>query len=93
MTEMVGDTVREEAGVEGEVIGPLGYQEYTVDGRRVRTLDFLVRHVRDVPAEEARRLVWCDLRTMLQRITFADTRAIIAAAIATWRESAGEGSG
>ena len=68
----------EEAGVVSRPIRPLGTLEFELLGDRVRVQYFLCAYVsQDGPGQEGRQGGWYRLEEALERLTFADTRALL----------------
>jgi 8-oxo-dGTP pyrophosphatase MutT (NUDIX family) len=72
--------VREEAGVAATPLAPLGAVEYADRARTVRVEYFLLRHQREVEADEPRETRWCRLDDALALLTFSSSRDILRAA-------------
>jgi 8-oxo-dGTP pyrophosphatase MutT (NUDIX family) len=73
--------VREEAGVDAEIVRPLGRLDYVSPRGPVRALFFLMRFVADVPAIDDRETRWCAADEALRVIEFEDTRRLIRDAV------------
>jgi 8-oxo-dGTP pyrophosphatase MutT (NUDIX family) len=69
--------VREEAGVEGELVELLGDVTFTDRDRDFVVSFFLIRFREQVPASEGRRLRWCRYEDALDVVPFEATRRII----------------
>lgn len=65
--------VREEAGSRARVVSRLGHIEF--DDNRVAY--FLMRHLRDVAADEGRRVAWCTFENARKRLTFDNLRRLL----------------
>ena len=73
--------VREEAGVDAEPVLLLGEDRFTnAKGNDVHVVFFLMKYVRDVPAEEERERRWCSIPQALTLIQFDSGRSTIRAA-------------
>lgn len=72
--------VREEAGVDGDVLAPLGASTFSTPAERVHVQYFVVRYRRSVPAAEARDLYWCTYEEARRLLSFDDARAMLAVA-------------
>jgi 8-oxo-dGTP pyrophosphatase MutT (NUDIX family) len=73
--------IREEAGVEAEPVSFLGEDRFTnPKGADVHVALFLMKYVRDVPAEERRGRRWCSIPEALALIRFESGRSSIRAA-------------
>jgi 8-oxo-dGTP pyrophosphatase MutT (NUDIX family) len=65
---------REEAGVAGELLGPVGAPlEYDWDGKRYRVQYFLIRTTSESPATDGRTIAWLPFDEALTRLSFEDT--------------------
>ena len=71
--------VREEAGVAATAMAPLGAVEYEDRARTVRVEYFLLRHERDVAADESRETRWCAFDDALELLTFPSSRDLLRA--------------
>jgi 8-oxo-dGTP pyrophosphatase MutT (NUDIX family) len=65
--------VQEEAGSDALVLGRIGSIEFET----VRVAFFLMRHRRDVPPDERRRLKWCTCEEAQRRVSFEDIRQLL----------------
>jgi 8-oxo-dGTP pyrophosphatase MutT (NUDIX family) len=72
--------VREEAGVEGELIELLGDIAFSDRERDFVVSFFLIRFREQVPATEGRRLRWCRYEDAIDAVPFEATRKIITVA-------------
>jgi 8-oxo-dGTP pyrophosphatase MutT (NUDIX family) len=72
--------VAEEAGVRGEVVGPLGTTEYSVDGDDVSVDYFLMRYAGETPPTEKRARRWVAYDEALRLLPHRDTRELVARA-------------
>ena len=69
---------REEAGVAGELIGPVGAPlEYDWDGKRYRVQYFLIRTTSESPATDGRTIAWLPFDEALRRLSFEDTGRLL----------------
>jgi len=68
--------VEEEAGCRAVVMGPLGRIAFG----EVRTQIYLMRFEREVEATESREIYWGPVDEARRRLTFADTRDLLARA-------------
>ena len=65
---------REEAGVAGELLGPVGAPlEYDWGGRRYRIQYILIRTTSESPATDGRTIAWLPFDEALTRLSFEDT--------------------
>lgn len=69
--------LREEAGVEGEVIRPLGQSSFRSGDEQAHVTYFLVRFIRQVPSAEQRKLKWLPFRQARALLTFDDARSLL----------------
>ena len=67
----------EEAGVDGELLGPVGSLEFEWRGRRYRVEYFLIRATAETPRTDGRTKVWLPFADALARLTYADTRRLL----------------
>ena len=68
----------EEAGVTGELLGPVGAPlEYDWDGRRYTVQYFLIRATSESPASDGRTIAWLPFDEALKRLSFEDTRGLL----------------
>jgi 8-oxo-dGTP pyrophosphatase MutT (NUDIX family) len=72
--------VREEAGIECEIVAPIGATEFQSRGEVARVAYYLARCLRAVPAAERREVRWCGYDEARRLLTFDDTRRILSAA-------------
>jgi len=79
--DAAGRELTEEAGVEGDVVEPVGTLEFVARGRRVRVEYFLV-HARSVtgPGEPNRNPTWFTFEEAMAAVIYEDTRALLAKA-------------
>jgi diadenosine hexaphosphate hydrolase (ATP-forming) len=69
---------REEAGVTGVLLGPVGAPlvfEWT--GKRYSVEYFLIRATAEAPATDGREIAWLPFDEALARLTFEDTRQLL----------------
>ena len=66
--------LREEAGVVGDVVRPLGTSTFRLGDREVEVAYFLVRFVGTAPPAEQRETEWLAVAAARARLTFADAR-------------------
>lgn len=69
--------LREEAGIRGELIQPLGIQLYEKMGEAVASQYFLVQAVEMIAADEQRVLRWEEERAALDLLSFQQTRSAL----------------
>jgi 8-oxo-dGTP pyrophosphatase MutT (NUDIX family) len=72
--------VREEAGIEGEIVAPIGAAEFQSRGEAARVVYYLARCLRAAPTAERREVRWCGYDEARRLLTFEDTRRILSAA-------------
>ena len=66
--------IEEEAGCHAAIVAPLGHLCWGV----VRSRMYLMRFERAVPAHEDRGLFWGSADAVMERLTFEDTRRLVA---------------
>ena len=69
--------VREEAGVEAEIVARAGSDTYTQDGEEIRTLYFAMRFETTCPADEDREVRWLRYADACATISFEGARRLI----------------
>jgi 8-oxo-dGTP pyrophosphatase MutT (NUDIX family) len=70
--------VREEAGVEATAGREVGMLEFeSPKSGAVRSVYFVMQHVRDVEAEDDREIRWCTLDEALKLIRFENARELV----------------
>ena len=68
----------EEAGVSGDLLGPVGTPlEYDWNGRRYSVQYFLIRATSESPASDGRTIAWLPFDEALKRLSFEDTRSLL----------------
>jgi 8-oxo-dGTP pyrophosphatase MutT (NUDIX family) len=72
--------VQEEAGVRAAVVARAGEIEFAMDGKRVRTVFFLMRYEGDAGRTEQRALAWRRYEDALSLLHFEDTRRVLSQA-------------
>lgn len=73
--------VREEAGVDAAPVRFLSEDRFTnARGKDIHVALFLMKYIRDVPADEGRERCWCTVREALELIQFESGRAAIRSA-------------
>ncbi len=79
--EMPEDTarreLREETGVEAEILTPLGELTFTHAGARVHTIVYLMHYCRDSQPLENRLCRWAPLDQAQQLLTFPNTHPLL----------------
>lgn len=74
--------LREEAGVEGEVIEPVGSLSFRSGDEDVDVTYFLVRFVRESAGAEGRTVRWLQISEAQKLLTFDDARELLRRAAA-----------
>ena len=69
--------VREEAGVEADILMPIGATEYHIGDEAVRVQFFLMRYVVERMSPEGRRKRWCTYEEGLGLLSFEDARDLL----------------
>jgi len=64
--------LEEETGVTGKIIRPLSIQTFEMGGRKVVIQYFLVRMTGSKPAQETRQLLWEDLDSAWEKLSFIE---------------------
>jgi 8-oxo-dGTP pyrophosphatase MutT (NUDIX family) len=75
LVETATREVREESGVVGHVVAPLGVMSRR--GGKVRAKFFLMRRSHETRARESRRICWLEVDEALKRLSRADARALL----------------
>lgn len=81
--------VQEEAGSDARVLERLGKVAFG----EVRVAFFLMRHRRVVPADENRRIKWCEFDAACKRLAFEDIQRLLKRAHARLEAENGNGHG
>lgn len=69
--------VREEAGVNAEIVAPIGALTYATPRREIRGVWFLMRHLGSAPPSEEREVRWLPYPDALRHLTFEGSREIL----------------
>ncbi len=69
--------LREEAGVDAEVLRPVGDTRFSTAREAVHVRFYLMRRRGDVPASEHRGVAWLSYEEARDRLTFEDQRALL----------------
>jgi 8-oxo-dGTP pyrophosphatase MutT (NUDIX family) len=69
--------VREEAGVEAEIVARAGVDVYTLDGEEIRAVYFAMRFEGSCPADEDREVCWLHYTDACEKISFESARKLI----------------
>jgi 8-oxo-dGTP pyrophosphatase MutT (NUDIX family) len=83
--------VREEAGVDAEVVRAMGDVRFVARGEGVVVRYFLMRRLRDVPAAEHRETRWCTVEEALRLLIFENARDVVRRSVALWNSDARPG--
>ncbi len=67
----------EEAGVDGDLLGPAGALEFDWRSRRYRVEYFLIRARTETDQTDGRKKVWLPYDEALSRLTYEDTRRLL----------------
>lgn len=74
--------LREEAGVDGVVVGPAGVSEYLFNEKGYHVTYYAVRYKENVGSgEQGRTPRWCTLTQALDLLTYEDTRELLKKAV------------
>ena len=84
--------LREEAGVVGEIIRPVGVSTFTSGSEEVEVRYFLVRHLADAVRTEDRAIRWCRIEEAKALLTFDDSRRLLSVVQRVLQHDAGNGS-
>jgi diadenosine hexaphosphate hydrolase (ATP-forming) len=68
---------QEEAGVTGDLLGPVGTLEYDWGGKRYRVEYFLIRATDEAPASDGRTIAWLPFDEALDRLSFDETGRLL----------------
>jgi 8-oxo-dGTP pyrophosphatase MutT (NUDIX family) len=68
---------QEEAGVDGELLGPAGALEFDWGGKRYRVEYFLIRATSETADTDGRTKVWLPFDEALERLTYTDIRRLL----------------
>lgn len=69
--------VLEEAGVEGDILEPIGSSAYRAGGETVSVQFFLMRYVAERASAEGRRKRWCTYTEGLSVLSFEDAHDLL----------------
>lgn len=72
--------IREEAGVDAEVLRPVGDISFVTPREPVHARFYLMRRRGDAPADENRSVAWLPYEEARDRLTFEDQRGLLARA-------------
>jgi 8-oxo-dGTP pyrophosphatase MutT (NUDIX family) len=67
----------EEAGVDGDLIGPVGVLEFDWGSKRYRVDYFLIRATSETDETDGRKKVWLPYDEALEKLTYEDTRQLL----------------
>ncbi|MEA2463510.1 MAG: bis(5-nucleosidyl)-tetraphosphatase [Acidobacteriota bacterium] len=68
---------QEEAGVDGELLGPAGALEFDWGGKSYRVEYFLIRATDETDETDGRTKVWLPFDDALERLTYTDTQRLL----------------
>ncbi len=74
--------LREEGGVDGEVVSRVGEYEYTRDGFTFHVVTYLCEYRETVGTDETRSPRWCTIDEALGLLTFPDARELLQRSLA-----------
>jgi len=74
--------LREEAGVDGDVVDRVGASTFTLRGEDIHVTYFLVRASGVVPPAERREIRWCSPREARALLSFDDLKRLVDVAVA-----------
>ncbi|MDA8139338.1 MAG: NUDIX domain-containing protein [Desulfobacteraceae bacterium] len=66
--------LQEEAGIDGEIVAPLGVRQFKKYEENAAAQYFLVKATGTVAAQECRALRWEDLSTAMELLSFAEAK-------------------
>ncbi len=69
--------LREEAGVVGEIVAPVGDSDVVTRGGPLSVRFYLMRERGAVPAEEERAIAWLPFEEAVARLTFPDQQRLL----------------
>jgi len=69
--------IREEAGVEAEILSTLGESKFIKASEQVYVLYFLMRYLAPIDSFEEREIKWCSYDEALATLSFDDARALL----------------
>lgn len=81
--EAAARELREEAGVEGVVVAPVGTSAFLSGGEQVEVTYYLIRSTAHSEADEGRRLLWLGYDDAREKLSFDDAKRLLDAAAAT----------
>ena len=67
----------EEAGVDGDLLGPVGVLEFDWGSKRYRVDYFLIRATSETGKTDGRKKVWLPYDDALEKLTYEDTRKLL----------------
>ena len=67
----------EEAGVDGDLLGPVGALEFDWRSKRYRVEYFLIRARSETDKTDGRKKIWLPYDEALARLTYEDTRRLL----------------
>lgn len=69
--------VREETGVVGRLICPVGFDQFELEGKKVKVKYYLLEHAIRVVCKEKRKSCWFDLETAKDKLTYPKSRRLL----------------
>jgi 8-oxo-dGTP pyrophosphatase MutT (NUDIX family) len=69
--------VREETGVRGKIIQPIGDSQFQTAEETVYALYYLMEYLGDIGGKEKREQIWCTFEDGLNLLTFQDARRLL----------------
>ena len=75
--------LREEAGVDGEVIAPIGTSAFRSGEEEVEVTYYLIRYMAQSAADEGRQLRWLPYQEAREQLSFDDAKRLLDTATAT----------
>jgi 8-oxo-dGTP pyrophosphatase MutT (NUDIX family) len=70
--------LREEGGVEGELLGFVGVLEFTTGDEEIFAIYYLIAYSNEIETDELRERRWCGLDEALELLTFDDAKQLLA---------------
>jgi dephospho-CoA kinase len=84
--------VREETGVRGKIIQPIGDSQFQTDEETVCPLWYLMEYLGDIGRKEKREQRWCTFEDGLNLLTFQDGRRLLTLAHLTLQKKVNAGN-
>ncbi len=73
--------LEEEAGVGGELVGPVGSLDFQSGDKQVTVEYYLIRFTHEVPRTETREMRWCEYQEALTLLSHRDAAELLKKAI------------